>query len=143
MLPQSQIMTQPAIQKAIVIGGGIGGLTLARAFLDVGIDVELYEKRSLDAMLSGPGGIFIQRNAIRVYQLLGAGKLYNALYERGGKIRKGGFFNQQGRPLYINAPEFIQEENLGICLLRPELQEILYQALPEDKVHPGVAVVKF
>ncbi|MBD2094951.1 FAD-dependent monooxygenase [Trichocoleus sp. FACHB-591] len=142
-MQQNHIPTQPSIKKAIVIGGGIGGLTLARAFLDVGIDVELYEKRSLDAMLSGPGGIFIQRNAIRIYQLLCAGKLYNALYEKGGKIGKGGFFNQKGRPLYINAPEFIQEENLGICLLRPELQQILYQALPPDKVHTEVAFEKF
>ncbi|BDM83780.1 NAD(P)-binding protein [Acaryochloris marina] len=51
--------------KIIVIGGGIGGLTLARACLDAGIEVELYEKRPLDEMLSGPGGIFIQTNALR------------------------------------------------------------------------------
>jgi 2-polyprenyl-6-methoxyphenol hydroxylase-like FAD-dependent oxidoreductase len=56
--------------KVIVIGGGIGGLTLARACLDVGIEVEVYEKRSLSDMLSGPGGIFIQRNAMQVYKLL-------------------------------------------------------------------------
>jgi len=52
-----------SVSKVIIIGGGIGGLTLARACLDAGIAVELYEKRGLDVMLSGPGGIFIQRNA--------------------------------------------------------------------------------
>ena len=41
-----------SVSKVIIIGGGIGGLTLARACLDVGIAVELYEKRGLDAMLS-------------------------------------------------------------------------------------------
>ena len=35
--------SKPSVSKAIVIGGGIGGLTLARACLDVGIEVEVYE----------------------------------------------------------------------------------------------------
>lgn len=41
--------------KVIIIGGGIGGLTLARACLDMGIQVEVYKKRTLDEMLPGPG----------------------------------------------------------------------------------------
>ena len=55
--------SKSSVLKVIVIGGGIGGLTLARACLDVGIEVEVYEKRQLESMLSGPGSIFIQRNA--------------------------------------------------------------------------------
>lgn len=132
-----------SVSKVIIIGGGIGGLTLARACLDVGIAVELYEKRSLDAMLSGPGGIFIQRNALRVYKLLRSGQIYQRFYDWGGKILKGGFFDRQGQPLYINAPQFIGEEDLGVCLLRPELQQILLEALPEGTVRTGVAFEKF
>lgn len=119
-----------------MIGGGIGGLTLARACLDRGIAVELYEKRPLNQMLSGPGGIFIQRNAMRVYKLLWEGRIYDAFYRRGGSILKGGFFSQSGEPLYINTPQFIQEDNLGICLLRAELQQILHEALPAGTVRP-------
>ncbi len=125
-----------SLMKVIVIGGGIGGLTLARACLDRGIAVELYEKRSLKEMLSGPGGIFIQRNAMRVYKLLWEGRIYDHFYQRGGSILKGGFFSKSGEPLYINSPQFIQEDNLGICLLRAELQKILYEALPEESVRP-------
>ncbi len=72
--------SKPSISEAIVIGGGIGGLTLARACLDVGIEVEVYEKRQLEDMLSGLGGIFIQRNAMRVYDLLWSGKISKRLY---------------------------------------------------------------
>ncbi len=129
--------------KVIIIGGGIGGLTLARACLDVGIAVELYEKRPLNAMLSGPGGIFIQRNALRVYKLLWGGKIYDRLSQQGGTILKGGFFSKSGEPLYINSPQFVQEDNLGICLLRAELQQILYTALPEGTVRPGYAFEGF
>ena len=50
--------------KVVIIGGGIGGLTCAHACLEAGFDVEIYEKRSLEQMLSGPGGIQIQKNAI-------------------------------------------------------------------------------
>ncbi len=55
-------------------------MTLARACLDVGIAVELYEKRTLNEMLSGPGGIFIQRNALRVYKLLWEGRIWDHFY---------------------------------------------------------------
>ncbi|HLO47163.1 MAG TPA: FAD-dependent monooxygenase, partial [Kamptonema sp.] len=44
---------------------------------------------------------------------------------------------------YINAPQFIGEEDLGVCLLRPELQQILLEALPEGTVRTGVAFEKF
>lgn len=118
------------VLKAIIIGGGIGGLTCARAFLDAGMQVELYKKRNLDSMLSGPGGIFIQRNAMRVYELLWEGKIREQLYQQGAKILKGGFFSKKAKPLYINAPEFVKVEDLGVCILRPELQRILYDALP-------------
>lgn len=129
--------------KVIIVGGGIGGLTLARACLDRGIVVELYEKRPLNEMLSGPGGIFIQRNAMRVYKLLWEERIYDHFYQRGGAILKGGFFSKSGEPLYINSPRFIREDDLGICLLRAELQQILYEALPEGTVRPECTLESF
>lgn len=131
------------MQKVIIIGGGIGGLTLARACLDLDIQAEVYEKRSLHEMMSGPGGIFIQRNAMRVYQLLWGGKIYDRFYQQGGTIRGGGFFNKSGALLYLNSPKFIQADDLGVCLLRPELQQILYEALPEGTVKTGCAFETF
>lgn len=129
--------------KIIVIGGGIGGLTLARVCLDAGIPVEVYEKRSLPDMLSGPGGIFIQRNAMQVYQLLCNRQIYDRFYKQGGTIRAGGFFSKSGGLLYLNSPEYEQADNLGVCLLRSELQQILYDALPEGTVKTGYAFEKF
>jgi 2-polyprenyl-6-methoxyphenol hydroxylase-like FAD-dependent oxidoreductase len=138
-----QLNHSPAVSKVLIIGGGIGGLTCARACIDAGIEVELYERRSLKSMLSGPGGIFIQRNALRVYELLTKGSLHDELYQRGGTILAGGFFSQTGNPLYINVPQFAHEQDLGVCLLRPELQTILYNSLPEGTVHPERTLVAF
>ncbi|HEY9653938.1 MAG TPA: FAD-dependent monooxygenase [Crinalium sp.] len=131
------------MQKVIIIGGGIGGLTLARVCLDANISVEVYEKRSLLEMMSGPGGIFIQRHARRVYQLLWNGQLYDRFYQQGGTIREGGFFSNSGELLYLNSPKFVQADNLGICLLRSELQQILYKSLPEGTVKTGYAFEHF
>lgn len=139
----SEKVINTSAKKVIVIGGGIAGLTFARACLDAGIEVELYEKRQLSEMLSGPGGIFIQRNAMRVYKLLWEGKIYQNLYEQGGKILSGGFFSKKGTPLYINSPKFVGEEDLGVCLLRPKLQQILYEALPVGTVRTGVTFSNF
>lgn len=125
--------------KVIVVGGGVGGLTLAHTCLDAGLRVEVYEKRSLQEMLSGPGGIFIQRNAMQVYQLLSGRKIYNRLYQQGGTILEGGFFSKRGQLLYLNSPKSVQADNLGVCLPRPELQQILYEALPEGTVKTGYA----
>ncbi|KST69412.1 FAD-dependent monooxygenase [Mastigocoleus testarum] len=133
----SEKVVETSVKKAIVIGGGIAGLTFARACLDMGIEVELYEKRQLDEMLSGPGGIFIQRNAMRVYKLLWEGRIYQRLYEQGGKILSGGFSSKKATLLYVNTPKFVGEEDLGVCLLRPKLQQILYETLPEDTVKTG------
>ena len=90
--------TKQEALKAIIIGGGIGGLTCASACLNAGMQVELYEKRDLDSMLSGPGGIFIQRNAMRVYELLWEGRIRSQLYQQGAEILKGGFFSKQAKP---------------------------------------------
>jgi 2-polyprenyl-6-methoxyphenol hydroxylase-like FAD-dependent oxidoreductase len=129
--------------KAIIIGGGIGGLTCARACLDAGIEVELYEKRDLDSMLSGPGGIQIQRNAMRVYEMLWEGKISDRLYEQGSKILTGGFFRKDGTPLYINSPKFARENDLGTSLLRPQIQRILYDSLPQETVKTNAAFTGF
>ncbi|MBD2662951.1 zeaxanthin epoxidase [Richelia sinica FACHB-800] len=132
-----------SVSKVIIIGGGIGGLTLALACLDIGLEVELYEKRDLETMLGGPGGIFIQRNAMKVYKLLANGKIYEEFYKYGGKILTGGFFNHQAKPLYINSPEFVGETDLGVCLMRSQIQQILYNALPPSTVKTGLAFQSF
>ncbi|MEV5848704.1 alpha/beta hydrolase fold domain-containing protein [Streptomyces sp. NPDC051985] len=57
--------------KAIVIGGGIGGLTAALALLDQGIDVEVYEQAH--ELKEIGAGLQIAANASRVLTRLGLG----------------------------------------------------------------------
>lgn len=71
---------------------------------------------------------------MRVYQLLAGGQIYDRFYQQGGTILGGGFFSKSGELLYLDSPKYIQADNSGVCLLRPELQQILYEALPEGTV---------
>jgi 2-polyprenyl-6-methoxyphenol hydroxylase-like FAD-dependent oxidoreductase len=120
--------------RVLIVGGGIGGLTAARALLDAGLEASVIERRGLDRMLSGPGGIFIQKNAMRVFEKLCGGDLARRLYEEGGPVLDGGFFDVRGRALYINRPGFAGEKDLGVAILRPGLQRILFDALPAEAV---------
>jgi 2-polyprenyl-6-methoxyphenol hydroxylase-like FAD-dependent oxidoreductase len=129
--------------KVLVVGGGIGGLTAARALLDVGFEVSVLERRPLAGMLSGPGGIFIQKNAMRVMEVLDEGRIAKRLYAEGGTVLDGGFFDIRGQPLYINRPSFAGEANLGVAVLRPVLQKILYESLPAGTVRTDAACERF
>lgn len=50
----------PEKLKVGVVGGSIAGLVAARALLDVGCDVEVFEMNSLENLLVGPGCFLLQ-----------------------------------------------------------------------------------
>lgn len=60
----------PLKARVLIIGGGIAGLAAARAMLDAGADVAVFERRSLDEMLSGPSGLGVGMNAMRALAML-------------------------------------------------------------------------
>jgi len=55
--------------KALIAGGGIGGITAALCLLDAGIEVELYERAA--ALTDVGAGIQISPNGVKVLQRLG------------------------------------------------------------------------
>jgi 2-polyprenyl-6-methoxyphenol hydroxylase-like FAD-dependent oxidoreductase len=129
--------------NVIIVGGGIGGLTAARALLDAGCAVTVIERRALESMLGGPGGIFIQKNAMRVFEQLAGGVVAKRLMEEGGPVLDGGFFDVNGKLLYLNSPSFAGETNLGVALRRPELQRVLHESLPEGTVRVNSPLERF
>jgi len=58
-----------AIQKSLIIGGGVAGLSAAISFRRYGIDVDLIEKNVRNSVLGV--GIILQGNALRALQELG------------------------------------------------------------------------
>ncbi|HEV8015695.1 MAG TPA: flavin-dependent oxidoreductase [Stellaceae bacterium] len=81
--------------KAIVIGGGISGLTLAQSLHQIGIPVRVYEAAQEVTPLGV--GINLQPNAVRELEDLGLGERLAKLGIATAALR---FFNKFGQPVW-------------------------------------------
>jgi len=125
--------------KAIVVGGGIGGLAAALALRRVGVEVVVFERAA--ELREVGAGVSLWANAVRSLRALGVyGEVREAGVELGGEIR-----TWKGRLLgRIPARELKRRfGDTNIALHRADLQRILLDALPEGAVHAGAALVGF
>lgn len=82
------------VERILIVGGGIAGLTLATALHRQGFRAELVE-RSTTWHATG-AGILPHADGVRVLRALGIGK---AVEQAGAVVRRWGFFDQQGEVL--------------------------------------------
>jgi len=82
------------IERILIVGGGIAGLTLATALHRQGFRAELVERSS--AWHAIGAGILLHANGLCVLRALGMGK---AVEQAGAVVRSWGFFDQQGEIL--------------------------------------------
>jgi salicylate hydroxylase len=137
---------------AIVVGGGIGGLTAALSLLRAGLQVQVYEQAAELAEVGA--GLQLSPNATRVLQHLGLGPalsrtavLPEALESRHWQDgRLLGSYRVNGSPPQYGAPHYL--------VYRPHLLDVLVSALPADTIRlgwqaaglvqdPGCATVEF
>jgi len=122
--------------KVAVIGGGIGGLTVASALMARGITVELYEQT--DELTPVGAGIQLTPNAVKVLRALGL--------EPG--LRETGFFPQatvghdwRSGKVVFRTPLAGECERLYsapyVQIHRADLQRILCEKLPPASVRLG------
>jgi 2-polyprenyl-6-methoxyphenol hydroxylase-like FAD-dependent oxidoreductase len=122
--------------KAIIIGGGIGGLTAAIALRQAGLDVVVFERReALEEVHSG-GGMILWHNAIRALGELGLAEEMQAV---GSRLEESEWLADSGRRL---ASWPIREMNatLGVSaigVLRANIHPVLTGAL-DGAVQMGV-----
>jgi salicylate hydroxylase len=64
-----QSVASASLPKVIIVGGGIGGLTVALALLKRGIDVDVHEQS--DALKEVGAGVQLGSNGTRVLYALG------------------------------------------------------------------------
>lgn len=126
--------------NVIVIGGGIGGLTLTAALRQAGVGAVAYERAQ------GPnpfgGGVHLSSNAMGVYQGLG---LEPAIVEGGVEIERSVFRTSAGRVM-VDWPHGDLGRKLGapmVGLLRPALHKVLLAACGDDGVRFGVRYAGF
>jgi 2-polyprenyl-6-methoxyphenol hydroxylase-like FAD-dependent oxidoreductase len=109
------------IERVLIVGGGIAGLTLGRALHCQGLSVEIVE-RSPNWRADG-GGILVQANGVRMLRAIG---LAAAVDRAGDRVRRWRFCDQAGHVLCETDLEALWD-GVGPCIgiERTRLQEAL------------------
>ena len=124
--------------KGVIIGGGIGGLTLAAAMNQLELPFMVYEAAPKIQELGA--GILLGTNAMLVLKAL---KLDQKVKAAGRVLRDGRITNPKYK-LLQNMPLKIMEEKYGISSViihRGKLQRILLESIPNTTVKTGYRAI--
>jgi len=126
--------------KVLIAGGGIGGLTLAIALRQRGLEAAVFE--SAPAIEPVGAGIGLWPNAMKVLKGLGIG---DAVVAAGLRIERGQLRNVDGSMIVDGDQRWLEDESGAplIALHRADLQSILTSALPPDVVRLGSRLTGF
>lgn len=125
-----------AAVKAVIVGGGIGGLAAAAAFHRQGWDIEVLERAA--EFTEAGAGLTIQPNGLRALDLLGIGEV-----RRIGRIvdPPSGIRAETGAWLIRNDVDALKHRfGQWVTVHRAELIELLLTAIPPDALRPGTDV---
>jgi len=119
---------------ALIIGGGIGGLTAAVALRRRGIDAHVYE--AAPALRPVGKGIWVPTNAMQVLDRLG---LAAAVRRAGWPLDRIQLRAADGRLLsdFDLRPVALKYGHTTVSIHRAELVRVLADALPPDALHLG------
>lgn len=123
-----------------IIGAGIGGLTTALAFEKKGINYQLFEK---SPKLSEVGaGIWLAPNALQVLEYL---NVLNRVKSKGNSIDRITLGKADLSPLSDNYQDIVKNKfgYTTIAIHRAELQKILLEKIPQEKIFLGKGFKSF
>jgi 2-polyprenyl-6-methoxyphenol hydroxylase-like FAD-dependent oxidoreductase len=131
----------PKIRNTLIVGGGIGGLTLAVALQHRGIHAEVVEIREDDARLGV--GLMQPANGLRALRAVGVEK---ACLEAGFPIDERRYFDWQGMELVRHQALRAADPDLPYQngITRPALHDILKRAARESgaRLERGVTIAE-
>lgn len=129
-----------ASKKAIIIGGGIGGVTAAIALKRVGLNVTVYERA--EELREVGSGLPLWTNALRALHKIG---LTDDLERLGAQVTAGSISTWNGDILADLRNEQLLKRlgTINIVVHRAELLALLLKTLGEDRVQLGTTCVGF
>ncbi len=113
--------------KAIIVGGGIGGLTAGIALRQSGIDAAVYE-RAPELKEIG-AGIALASNAMKVFSTLG---LADQITACGAPLASGAIKTWNGKDIIREVKD--AREFISVCVHRADLLRVLVQGLGEHNL---------
>jgi len=128
------------LKRAIVVGGGIGGLSAAIALDQMGVEVTVYEQAGEVGEVGA--GLILWPNAIKALRKLGLGK---EVVKSGAKIFRGEICTPAGKIL-SGWDSGDLEFRFGapvIAIHRADLHKILLSALPPGAIRMGMVCTGF
>lgn len=123
-----------------IIGAGIGGLSTALAFEKLDIPYQLYERAH--ALSEVGAGIWLAPNPLQVFDWLG---ILDQVQNTGNRIDRITIGDRQINPI-SDSPQGQIKDHFGFvttAIHRADLQRLLYDQLPKEKIHLGCAFEKF
>ncbi|MBM7118395.1 FAD-dependent monooxygenase [Archangium primigenium] len=126
--------------RVLIAGGGIGGLTLARALQAAGIGCTVFERA--ETLRPVGAGIIMQMNAMTALRSLG---LADAVAQAGLPLAALSTLDPSGRRITRLPLARIEQEFGGpaIAIRRSRLQEVLLTGLEPERLRTGCAVTGF
>lgn len=116
--------------KALIIGGGIGGLTLSLELLQSGFDVEVYERAERFSPVGA--GIMLAPNAMRVFNRLG---LAEELRSAGNLVTTTAITDWSGKVISEMGMDSGENIKGSIAIHRSKLHEILASKVGPEKIN--------
>src|SRR5207253_1618353 len=128
--------------RALVIGGGIGGLAAAIALRVVGIEAMLFEQQDDVRKIRVGGGIHMWANAMQALRYLGVADRVRAA---GAPILRTEFSNWKGDPLTIWRLDEVAAEHgtQDVGIGRGLLQQVLIDAQRDGVMRVGMRCTGF
>ena len=125
------------IERILIVGGGIAGLTLAAALHQQGFIVELVERNP--TWHAAGAGFLVQANGMRVLHALGLGA---AIEHAGAVVRQWDFCDEQGEVLCETDLEALWSD-AGACvgIERTKLQRVLLSGVAAIPCRLGTSIM--
>ena len=125
------------VERILIVGGGIAGLTLASALHQQGFKAELVERST--AWHAVGAGIAVQANGMRMLHALGMGA---AVEHAGTVVRRWSFCDQQGEVLCETDLEALWG-GVGPCIgiERTKLQQVLLSGAAAVPCRLGTSII--
>ncbi|RAJ06660.1 2-polyprenyl-6-methoxyphenol hydroxylase-like FAD-dependent oxidoreductase [Chitinophaga skermanii] len=122
------------MKRAIIVGGGIGGLTTAIALQQKGIESTVYEQAPVLAPVGA--GITLASNALNIYDLLG---IAQPVVDQGIYLKSARILNQNGGLLSRLPYEELKSTYKwgAVAIHRAALQQVLVNAISGQHIQTG------